>query len=166
MSDGRPYRRIFARSVHTVGVPLRHLRRLAPVVFVVGGSLGLAACGGGSTDAGGLTPQEVRGQQIARSAGCSSCHGADGQGGLGPAWIDLPGSEVLLADGTTVIADDEYLFRSIRDPQAELVAGWRVTMTRNNLSDSQIEDVIAFIKTFTSEPPAEAENTDTEPADG
>ncbi len=135
-------------SAHTAPVS----PKLAPLF--AGLALLLAACGGGSTDAGGLTPQEVRGKQIARSAGCSSCHGADGQGGLGPAWIDLVGSEVLLADGTTVIADDDYLFRSIRDPQAELVAGWRVTMTRNNLDDDQIEDVIAFIRTFSSAPEA------------
>ena len=134
---------------------------LAPLF--AGIALFVVACGGGSTDAGGLTPQEVRGKQIARSAGCSSCHGAEGQGGLGPAWIDLVGSEVLLADGTTVIADDEYLIRSIRDPQAELVAGWRVTMTGNNLDDDQIEDVIAFIRTFTT---AEPDPATTEASDG
>ena len=62
-----------------------------------------------------------------------------------------------------MIADDEYLIRSIRDPQAELVAGWRVTMTGNNLDDDQIEDVIAFIRTFTT---AEPDPATTEASDG
>ena len=34
-------------------------------------------------------------------AGCSACHGADGQGGTGPAWDDVLGTEVTLDDGTT-----------------------------------------------------------------
>ncbi len=112
-------------------------------------SLALAACGGGTaTDTGGLSPQEVRGKQIARSAGCASCHGADGQGGFGPPWLGLVGAERQLVDGTVVVADDDYLVRSIRDPQAEVVAGYGVRMTANNLSDDQVLDVIAYIKTY------------------
>lgn len=111
----------------------------------------LAACGG-STDESGLAPAEVRGKQIARSAGCSSCHGAEGQGGLGPSWVGIEGTERQLADGRVVIADEAYLIRSIRDPQADLVAGWNVKMPGNNLSDDQIQDLLAFMRSTGSDP--------------
>ena len=32
--------------------------------------------------------------------------------------------EGALADGTTVMVDDAYLYQSIRDPQAQIVAGY------------------------------------------
>lgn len=117
---------------------------------------GLAACGG--DDDSDLSEQARTGRNTANSSGCASCHGSDGQGGVGPTWVDLAGSEVTLTvpedegGGTrTVIADDEYLRRAILDPQAEEVEGYTVNMPTNGLSEAETDDVIAYIKELTSD---------------
>lgn len=102
-----------------------------------------AACGG---DDPALSEQAARGRQIALAKGCAGCHGADGQGGVGPKWVGLAGSDVHLYDGSVVVADDDYLVRSIKEPGADLLADYAVQMPRNELSDAEIADVVAYIK--------------------
>lgn len=118
-------------------------------------AFGAVACGGDADDdasAGGTTvaidPAAQRGEQISRSQGCAGCHGQDFAGGAGPSWIGLAGSQVALADGTTVVADDAYLVRSIAEPNAEIVADYALQMPANSLTDAEIADVVAFIKTL------------------
>lgn len=112
--------------------------------------IGAAACGGGESD---LSEVAQRGKDTALSNGCASCHGAQGQGGVGPTWIDLAGSDVELEDGSTVVADDAYLVRSIVDPDAEKVAGYTLPMPVNGLSDAQAADIVAYIKELNSDAP-------------
>jgi cytochrome c oxidase subunit 2 len=101
-----------------------------------------AALAGCSSDAR-LSPEAALGLEIAQNNGCLACHDA---GRVGPDWSGLSGAEVLLEDGSTVTVDDEFLRRSIRDPGADIVAGYNVTMPENDLTDEQIEAVIAFIR--------------------
>ena len=105
----------------------------------------VAACGGDDDSA------DPDGQRIARRAGCAACHGADGQGGIGPAWDDSLGSEVELTDGTTVVVDEDYLTRAIADPQAQVRAGFDVTMPTNHLTDEEIAAVVAYIVELNAE---------------
>ena len=91
------------------------------------------------------------GEELSRSQGCAGCHGRDFDGGAGPGWIGLAGSEVVLTDGTTVIADDEYLTAAIADPSAQLVEGYNLRMPANNLTDAEVADIVAFINTLTDE---------------
>ena len=105
----------------------------------------LARCGGGSV-AEDLSPQAARGHELARSKGCAACHGDLGEGGLGPAWIGLAGSEVELEDGSIVVADGEYLRRSITDPETQVVSGYTITMPTTKLSEPEVEALIAFIQ--------------------
>jgi mono/diheme cytochrome c family protein len=128
-------------------VPARLIVTAATTVAI---SLGASACGGGSN----LSELAQRGQNTARSSGCASCHGANGQGGVGPKWTDLAGSQVDLKDGTSALADDAYLLRSILEPDAEEVAGFTVKMPINGLSEAEAADVVAYIKELsTTEPP-------------
>ena len=102
-------------------------------------AVALAACG----SAPQLSPEAARGQEIAKDNGCLACH----QGGtVGPDWSGLADSEVLLEDGSTVIADDVFLRRSITEPGADIVAGYTVSMPENDLTDDEIDAVIAFIR--------------------
>ncbi len=107
-----------------------------------------------STDApaagtgGGEGGDAVNGEQLARSMGCAGCHGQDFGGGAGPSLVGLAGSEVPLADGTTVVADTAYLTRSIANPSADLVADYNLKMPANSLSDAEIADIVAFIETL------------------
>lgn len=105
--------------------------------------------GGGVTDvtsAGGASA--ANGEQLARSSGCAGCHGQDFGGGAGPSLVGLAGSEVVLADGSTVIADTAYLTRAIANPSADLVADYTLKMPANGLSDAEIADIVAYIETL------------------
>lgn len=115
---------------------------------------GLVGCGGGggASDVS-LPAAAANGRSIATGAGCTSCHGADFQGGVAPTWIGLAGSDVKLSDGSTVIADTDYLTRSIQDPSAQKVRGYSVAMPPNALSADEVADVVAFIEALADTAP-------------
>src|SRR5713226_2429080 len=64
------------------------------------------------------------GQQLFQTLGCASCHGTSGEGGRGPALLGAFNSQVQLASGQTVRADESYIRESILNPQAKIVAGY------------------------------------------
>lgn len=120
--------------------------RRAATPFAALGLLLFSACGSNQTGTGPtLSPTAEQGRSVARTNGCASCHGADGGGGVGPAFAGLFGSEVPLDDGTTATADETYLRRSIDEPGAQKVAGYALNMPTNNLSDAEIDQVVAYI---------------------
>jgi cytochrome c oxidase subunit 2 len=110
-----------------------------------------SACGSDAADVS-LSEAGERGREISSSKGCAACHGSNGQGAVGPAWVGLAGAEVELLDGTVVVADNAYLVRAIADPSADLRAGFTLQMPSNGLSESEIADVIAYIEDLSAEP--------------
>lgn len=106
-------------------------------------ALTIVACSGSDSN---LSAEAARGKQISVAKGCAGCHGQNGEGGVGPTWVGLAGSQVELFDGSTVVADDEYLIRSIKDPAADLLADYFVQMPQNELTDAEVADVVAYIK--------------------
>lgn len=90
------------------------------------------------------------GQQLYQTLGCVSCHGATGEGGRGPALAGVFGSQVLLADGKAIKADDAYIRESIVNPQAKLVAGFGPIMPtfQGQVSEEQLLQILAFIKSL------------------
>ena len=92
---------------------------------------------------------EGQGQLLTVRNGCIGCHSIDGAKMTGPTWFGLYGSNVKLADGRTVVADDAYLTESIIAPKAKEVAGFSPTvMPPFALSDADISNIIAYIKTL------------------
>jgi cytochrome c oxidase subunit 2 len=92
---------------------------------------------------------EGRGQALVAANGCAACHSLDGSILPGPTWLSLAGSEVELVGGEVIIADDDFLFESIKDPQAKIVAGFESAQMPNyGFTDEQIADIIAYIKTI------------------
>lgn len=93
----------------------------------------------------------ARGETLARTQGCIGCHSLDGTRLPGPTWQGLYGSQVQLADGTTVTADEEYLHTAIVDPNAQIHAGYPPGLMPSTyvdmLTDQQINDMVEFIKT-------------------
>ncbi len=89
-----------------------------------------------------------------RSRGCASCHGSDGGGGVGPALAGVIGSTVLLADGTSVAADRDYLVESITEPSAKIVEGYTLPMPKTDLSSEEIDAIIAYIEVLSPPTPA------------
>jgi len=92
---------------------------------------------------------EGRGQALVQANGCAACHSIDGSKGIGPTWFDVAGSQVPLADGSIVTADDAYLMESIHQPQAKIVAGFEgQQMPTYGFTEEQIADIVAYIKTL------------------
>jgi cytochrome c oxidase subunit 2 len=91
---------------------------------------------------------EGSGQLLTIKNGCVGCHSIDGTKLIAPTWFGLFGSKVALADGTTVTADDAYISESILNPTAKVVAGYSPIMPPFKLTDAEIADIIAYIKTL------------------
>lgn len=113
------------------------------------------------------------GRGLFESLGCASCHGANGEGGRGPALIGLFGSKVVLNNGQTITADEGYLRESILNPQAKIVTGFGPIMPsfQGQVSEEQLLQVVAFVKslstskpeTVTAKPPPPAAKTNATP---
>jgi cytochrome c oxidase subunit 2 len=89
------------------------------------------------------------GKAIASQNGCAACHSIDGTPLTGPTWRGLFGSNVELADGSTVVADEAYLAESLADPGAKVVLGYLPgVMPQYALTESQIEDIVAYLATL------------------
>lgn len=84
-----------------------------------------------------LTPEE-RGAIWAGSEGgfgCIGCHSLDGSPGAGPTWLGIIGREEPLADGTTVIVDEEYIRNSILNPNDQIVEGYQPNVMPQNYGE-------------------------------
>lgn len=114
----------------------------------------VSACGGGGGGrAPHITGQAARGEQLTVSLGCHSCHSTDGSRGTGPTWKGLAGSNVRLADGSTVMADPAYLRQKILDPSATTVAGFpaglmSAALRTKGITQEQADAIVAYLQTL------------------
>ena len=94
------------------------------------------------------------GQQLFNDLACSTCHQPDGKG-RGPSYHGVYGSQVKLADGSTVLADDNYIRESILQPNAKIVAGYQPIMPsfQGLVTEDQILALTAYIKSQKDQPP-------------
>jgi len=122
---------------------------MIPRVMLAVAVFALAGCGGDSGSGAqpdvSLSPAGLAGFEVFNANGCQACHGANGEGGVGPRLQGLAGHRVELQGGAVVTADDEYLARSIRDPNADKVKGYNIPMPQNGLSDDEIAAVLDFL---------------------
>jgi cytochrome c oxidase subunit 2 len=128
--------------------------RLVPrLALLIAAAAATSACGADPGEAADLPPLALEGREVARSKGCAACHGSSGDGGVAPAFVGLYGADVLLQSGETVVADREYLVRSILEPGADLVDGYNLPMPRTELTDVEIDTVIAYIEALSDPAP-------------
>lgn len=94
-------------------------------------------------------PMAAAGEQLFANLGCVGCHRADGAG-VGPGLSGLFGIQNQMADGSTVLADENYIRESIINPMAKVAAGYAPVMPASytNLSDDQLNQLIAYIKSL------------------
>jgi len=92
------------------------------------------------------------GQKLFQQLGCSTCHLSTGQG-RGPNLVGVYGKPVQLADGATVLADDNYVRESILDPKAKVTAGFQPIMPtfQGIVSEEQLLQLTAYIKSLGTE---------------
>jgi len=88
-----------------------------------------------------------RGERLYTANACHTCHSVDGTRLVGPTFQNLYGSEREFTDGTSAIADEEYLIESIVDPSVKIVVGYDDIMASYDyLSESELQSLVEFIK--------------------
>jgi len=107
----------------------------------------LAKAGTGSTAGDqGLT--------IMKFQGCMACHSTDGSKIVGPTYLNLFGrQEVVSRNGAdvTITVDEEYIKRSIFDPNADIVKGYPKGLMQSykgKISDADITKIIEYLKSL------------------
>lgn len=95
-----------------------------------------------------IEPTVQKGQKLAQTKGCLSCHSIDGSRSLGPTWQGLFGKNEILKDGNTVVVDEVYLAESIRNPNALIVKGFSASMPAYDFSDEEMKALISYTKTL------------------
>jgi len=94
-------------------------------------------------------PMRTAGERLFTTMNCNSCHGS-----WAPTMAGLYLSQVKLADGRTVTADDDYLRQHILDPGSLTVDGYQANSTvlmptfRGTLNEDQIDQLIEYIKSL------------------
>lgn len=101
------------------------------------------------------TSPAAAGQTMYESLGCASCHGANAEGGRGPALLGVFGSNVTLNNGQTVRADESYLRESIINPQAKIVTGFGPIMPsfQGQVTEEQLLSLVAYMKSLSTAKP-------------
>ncbi len=96
-----------------------------------------------------LTPVAMGEMQYTKK-GCVTCHSTDGTPKVGPSWKGIFGHEVKLADGSSVMVDENYLRESILQPNAKIVEGFTPSMPsfQGQLKDKQLDGLIEYIKSL------------------
>lgn len=104
-----------------------------------------------------LSPVEA-GRILYQRQGCAQCHSLDGTRKVGPSFKNIYGEPVQFADGTSGIADENYLRESILVPDAKIVAGYPPQMPpyQGLLDEDKIAALIAFIQSLSDEHAEEA----------
>jgi cytochrome c oxidase subunit II len=96
-------------------------------------------------------PLSATGEKIFAELGCSTCHRSDAQG-RGPNLQGVFGKPVLLEDGRTVVADENYVRECILDPGAKRVKGFQPIMPtfQGLVSEEQVNALVAYVKSLSS----------------
>jgi len=108
---------------------------------------------------GGNQPLAVTGEKLFSELGCATCHKTDTQG-RGPNLVGLFNKPVLLEDGRTVVADENYVRESILQPTAKIVNGFKPVMPtfQGQISDEQLNALVAYVKSLGQQSNAPARN--------
>jgi mono/diheme cytochrome c family protein len=76
---------------------------------------------------------------------CSVCHSLDGSKKVGPSFKGLWGRKEKLADGSEVTVNQAYFIRSVREPNAQVVAGYPPAMPMPVLTDDEVTALMHFV---------------------
>ncbi len=82
---------------------------------------------------------------------CKQCHTIDGSEAIGPTFKGLWGKTETLVDGSTVVVDRDYVAKSIRTPQADIVKGFEnagAMTAYNDITEAEIDAICAFLESI------------------
>ena len=93
-----------------------------------------------------------QGRELFQRMGCIACHSPDeiSQGKIGPSMKGLFGAERTFKDGSSAVADKEYIKESIVEPGEKVVKGYEAEMPSflGILSEREVESIILYIQTL------------------
>lgn len=90
-----------------------------------------------------------KGQKYYNSKGCIACHSVDGASKVGPTWKAIFASQRAFDDGSSSVADENYLRESILNPNAKVVKGFAkgvMPSYQGQLSETELSAIIEYIK--------------------
>ena len=93
------------------------------------------------------------GKRIMQNIGCFACHSLDGSRLVGPSFKGIWGEEItVVTDGEErqVVVDEEYVRRSIYEPNADVVDGFNKGLMlsyEGQLSEEDVSNIIEYLKT-------------------
>lgn len=93
-----------------------------------------------------------RGYQVLVRNGCNACHSSDGSRLVGPSYLDSWGTtRTVITEGEErqVEADEEYIRRSIYEPNADVVKGFNEGLMlsyEGMVSEEEIDLIIAYLR--------------------
>jgi cytochrome c oxidase subunit II len=96
-----------------------------------------------------VTPEEG-GKIVYERKGCAQCHSTDGSARSGPTFKGAFGTEHEMVNGSRILVDENYIRKSILEPQADVRAGYKPVMPTysGNIREEEIDALIAFIKSL------------------
>ncbi len=101
-------------------------------------------------DLSAFTPVEL-GKKLYTGKGCNACHSLNGKKIIGPSFLKAYGREVELESGEKFKSDENYIKNSILAPNSQIVKGYpknQMPAFEGQLDDTQIGNIIAFIKSL------------------
>lgn len=90
-----------------------------------------------------------QGETLFQKYACSTCHTKDATG-RGPVLAGVYGSNVMLNNDTTVVADENYIRESILNPQAKIVKGFTGIMPtfQGQVSEDDLLKLVAYVRSL------------------
>jgi len=97
----------------------------------------------------GLAPEEW-GEKLYTSKACVTCHSIDGSPNVGPTFKGIFGRQENMTDGSSITVDENYIRKSILEPQAQIVEGYQPVMPtyQGVMTNDEIDAIIAYLKTL------------------
>lgn len=95
-------------------------------------------------------PPDQWGAELYKSKACFTCHTIDGNPSVGPTFKGIFGRSENLTDGNSITVDENYIRKSILEPQAQVVDGFQPVMPtyQGLLKEAEIDALIAYLKTI------------------
>lgn len=116
----------------------------------------------GAAWAVGVDGDPARGQELFRQLGCLGCHTVRGEGGGGdteaPELSTILGEKVELEGGEQVEVTEDYLLRSITDPDVQVVknyAAGKMPSRFANLPEEDLVSLVSYVKVLSDEESAQ-----------
>jgi len=88
-----------------------------------------------------------QGEKLFQKYACNTCHTNDATG-RGPVLAGIIGKTVPLANGGSIVADDNYIRESILNPTAKVAAGFQPIMPtfQGQVSEEDLIRLLAYVK--------------------